>query len=132
MDGPRVAAYGSMLGIAFGGFTWVVVAGNLIHDSRISLAGAVLGAAVWVVGGRALLRSPAHRTMVMGIVILFVVLADWALLAIVLPRLPEQGGSIYVGTSRSAYAMLRPILLVSGLFGTGLVLWDLFGGGTRR
>jgi len=54
-----------------------------------------------------------------------VVLIDWAVLAYVLPRLPEQGGSIYLGTSRSAYTMLQPILLVCGAAGTALVLWDL-------
>ena len=47
------------------------------------------------------------------------------LLGIVLPRIPE-GGSIYFGTSRSAYAMLQPVLIAGGLAGTGLVLWDLF------
>jgi len=119
-----VVSYSSMLGIAFGGFTWVVVAGNLIHEPSVSLAGALLGVGVLIVGGRALLRYPARRGLVMGIAVLFVVFADWAFLRIVLPRIPE-GGSIYVGTSRSAYAALQPILIVAGLAGSGLVLWDL-------
>jgi hypothetical protein len=124
VDGQRVVAYGSMLGIAFGGFTWVVVAGNLIHEPAVSLAGALFGAGVALAGGRALARYPARRGLVTGIVVLFVVLVDWAFLGIVLPRIPA-GGSIVVGTSRSAYAMLPPILIVGGLAGTGLVLWDL-------
>ena len=43
MDGRRVTAYGSMLGVAFGGFTWVVVAGGLIHEPVVSLGGVALG-----------------------------------------------------------------------------------------
>lgn len=121
-----MTAYGSMLGIALGGFTWVVVAGNLIHKPVIGLGGALAGAAVWWIGGRALLRYPERRATVMGIVILFVVLVDWAFLGAVLPRIPE-GGSLYLGTSRSAYTMLQPILLVGGLVGTALVMWDLLG-----
>jgi len=39
-----MAAYGSMLGIALGGFTWVVVAGNLIRKPVIGLGGALAGA----------------------------------------------------------------------------------------
>jgi hypothetical protein len=125
MDGARVTAYGAMLGVAFGGFTWVVVAGNLIHDPRVSIGGALLGIAAWLVGGTLMTRYPARRMTVLGIVILFVILVDWGFLAVVLPRLPEQGGSIYVGTSRSAYVMLQPTLLIMGVVATGLVMWDL-------
>src|SRR6058998_2154343 len=106
-----------MLGVAFGGFTWVVVAGRLIHDPIVSLAGALTGIAVWLVSGTALARYPARRIAVLGIVFLFVALIDWAFLAAVLPRLPAEGGSIYVGTSRSAYVMLQPILIAVGLAG---------------
>ncbi len=81
MDGRRVTAYGSMLGVAFGGFTWVVVAGGLIHEPVVSLGGVALGSLVWWFGD--------------------------------------------LGTSRSAYTMLQPILLVCGAAGTALVLWDL-------
>ena len=71
------------------------------------------------------LKRVIMRRLVMGIVVLFVVFVDWGFLGIVLPRIPE-GGSIYFGTSRSAYAMLQPVLIAGGLAGTGLVLWDLF------
>ena len=125
MDGQRTVAYGSMLGVAFGGFTWVIVAGRLIHDPVVSLAGALTGIAVWLLAGTVLARYPARRIAVLGIVFLFVALIDWAFLAAVLPRLPTEGGSIYVGTSRSAYVLLQPILIAVGLAGTGLVLWDL-------
>ena len=125
MNGQRAIFYGAMLGIAFGGFTWVVVAGNLIHEPILSLAGAVIGLAVGLAGGSSLVRYPERRGLVLGAVMLFVVLVDWAFLAVVLPRLPEQGGSIYFGTSRSAYVLLQPILLIGGVAGTGLVLWDL-------
>jgi len=125
LDGQRVVAYGSMMGVGFGGFTWVIVAGNLIHDPVVSLAGALTGFAVCLVGGTVLARYPARRIAVIGIVFLFVALLNWAFLAAVLPRLPTEGGSIYLGTSRSAYVMLQPILIAIGLAGTGLVLWDL-------
>jgi|SRR5689334_13697386 hypothetical protein len=124
MEAQRVVWYGSMLGVAFGAFTWVVVAGNLIHEPLVSFAGALVAAGTWWVGGRALIANPLRRRLVFGIVILFVVLADWLFLGFVLPRIP-QGGSIYLGTSRSAYAALQPILLVGGLTGTGLIVWDL-------
>jgi hypothetical protein len=125
MEAQRVVAYGSMLGVAFGGFTWVVVAGHLAHDPAVTWGGYLMGFAVWLVGGTVLARYPARRIAVLGTVFLFVALVDWAALAAVLPRLPEQGGSIYVGTSRAAYVMLQPILIAVGLTGTGLVLWDL-------
>lgn len=125
MQAQRVAAYGGMLGLAFGGFTWVVVAGNLIHQPAVSLAGVGLGSLVWFVGGSLLARHPARRALVVGLAILFVALVDRALLAVVLPRLPAEGGSIYIGTSRSAYAMLQPILVIGALGGAGLALWDL-------
>ncbi len=125
MNGQRAIFYGAMLGIAFGGFTWVVVAGNLIHQPAVSLSGVVLGSLVWVVGGWLLVRHPVRRALIMGCVILFVAIVDRALLAVVLPRLPAEGGSIYIGTSRSAYVLLEPILLIAGLAGAGLVLWDL-------
>jgi len=113
-----------MAGVAFGGFTWVVVAGNLIGDPAVSLSGAAVGFAVWWLGARSLIRYPGRRLTVLGIVIVCVTLVDWAYLAVVLPRIPESGGSIYFGTSRSAYLALKPVLLVGGLAGTGLVLWD--------
>src|SRR5947208_16376499 len=98
VDGQRVVSYGSMLGIAFGGFTWVVVAGNLIHEPAVSLAGGLLGAGVWIAGGRALVRNPVRRRVVMGIVVLFGVFADWEFLGIVRQPIPE-GGRSYVGTA---------------------------------
>lgn len=132
MEAQRMVWYGSMLGVAFGAFTWVVVAGNLIHEPAVSLAGALVAVGTWWAGGRALTANPLHRRLVFGLVILFVVLADWIFLGIVLPRIPAQGGSIYLGTSRSAYAALQPILLLGGLVGTGLILWDLLSRGERR
>src|SRR2546429_1012505 len=114
-----------MPGSACGGSTGVGGARTFIHDPAVSLAGGLLGAGVWIAGGRALVRYPVRRRLVMGIVVLFVVFVDWGFLGIVLPRIPE-GGSIYFGTSRSAYAMLQPVLIAGGLAGTGLVLWDLF------
>ncbi len=122
----RAVAYGSMAGVALGGFTWVVVAGRLIHDPIVTIAGYVTGLAVWLVGATLVVRYPARRMAVVGTVVLFVVLVDWGVLAVVLPLLPEQGGSIYFGTSRSAYTLLQPTLLVLGAGATGLVLWDLF------
>src|SRR5437879_13250920 len=72
MDGRRVTAYGSMLGVAFGGFTWVVVAGGLIHEPVVSLGGVALGSLVWWFGGRGLLRYPTRPAMVWGVLTLLV------------------------------------------------------------
>lgn len=114
-----------MAGVAIGGFLWVVVAGRLIRDPAIALSGAAAGIAIWWLGSRGLIRYPSRRLLVLGLVFLGVAVVDWAFLAVVLPRLPEQGGSIYLGTSRSAYQLLQPTLIAIGAVGTGFVLWDL-------
>lgn len=113
-----------MAGVAIGGFLWVVIAGRLIRDPAISLSGAALGIAIWWLGSRSLIRYQSRRLLVLGLVFVCVAVADWAFLAVVLPRLPE-GGSIYLGTSRSAYQLLQPMLLAIGAVGSGLALWDL-------
>ena len=124
MDGQRAVAYGSMAGVAFGGFTWVVVAGHLIHDPVVSISAYAVALGIGWVGARNLIRFPDRRRLVLAIVLLFVVLVDWEYLAVVLPRIPAQGGSIYFGTSRSAYVVLQPVLLVGGLCATAVILWD--------
>ncbi|HYL21892.1 MAG TPA: hypothetical protein VEU74_09010 [Gemmatimonadales bacterium] len=124
MNGQRMTAYGSMGGVALGGFIWVVVAGLLIHDPAIWASGALLALAFWWGGARAMLRYPARALTVIGIVVVCVVLIDAALLAIVLPRLPEQDAGLYFGTSPTAFRAIRPWLWVAGLAGPAVVLWD--------
>src|SRR5437879_13839105 len=94
MDGRRVTAYGSMLGVAFGGFTWVVVAGGLIHEPVVSLGGVALGSLVWWFGGRGLLRYRPRPARGWAGLTLSVVLTAWAFLANVLPGRPNQAAAI--------------------------------------
>lgn len=124
MNGQRMAAYGSMGGVALGGFIWVVVAGLLIHDPAIWASAAVLALAVWWIGARAVLRYPARALAVMGVVVLVVVLIDAAFLAYVLPRLPPEDAGLYYGYSPTAFRALRPWLWVAGVAGPAVALWD--------
>ena len=124
MNGQRMAAYGSMGGVALGGFIWVVVAGALIHDPAIWASGALLAVAVWWIGARTVLRYPARALTVIGVVVLVVVLIDAAFLAVVLPRLPPEDAGLYFGTSPTAFRALRPWLWVAGVAGPAVVLWD--------
>jgi hypothetical protein len=126
MNGPRVAAYGAMGGVALGAFIWVVVAGVLIGDPAIWASGAILALAIWFAGARAMLRYPARALTVIGLVILVVVLIDAAYLAVVLPRLPPEDAGLYLGTSPTAFRAFRPWLWVAGVAGPAVVLWDLW------
>ena len=124
MNGQRMAAYGSMGGVALGGFVWVVVAGLLIHDPAIWACGAILALAIWWVGARAMLRYPTRALAVIGIVVLGVVLIDAAFLAVVLPRLPKEDAGLYFGTSPTAFRALRPWLWIAGVAGPVAALWS--------
>lgn len=126
MNGQRAAAYGAMGGVALGGFTWVVVAGALIHDPVIWASGAVLALVIWWGGAQAALRYPARMLTVLGIVIVGVVLIDAAFLAYVLPRLPPENAGLYYGYSPTAFRAFRPWLWVAGVAGPAVVLWDLW------
>ncbi|PYO77941.1 MAG: hypothetical protein E6K55_05160 [Gemmatimonadetes bacterium] len=126
MNGQRMAAYGAMGGAALGGFTWVVVAGALIHDPAIWASGAVLALAIWWGGARAMLRYPTRVLAVIGIVVLGVVLIDAAFLAVVLPRLPKEDAGLYFGTSPTAFRAIRPWLWIAGVAGPAVALWSLW------
>ena len=124
MNTRRVTAYGAMGGAGLGGFVWVVVAGVLIHDPLIWGLGALAALGVSIGGAQALLRYPTRTLTVVGVVALVVALADFAFLAAVLPRLPEEDAGLYFGTSRTAFRAVRPFLWLAGVAGPVCALWD--------
>ncbi len=116
---------GGTAGAVLGGFIWIVVAGVVLRDPRMWASGAAVAVATWWAAARFFFRYPARVVAILGVTMLFVVLVDWIYLGLLLPRLPEQSGSVSFGTSRASFQVVQPILLAGGLAGTGLVLWDL-------
>lgn len=127
-DGARSrwGVVGGLAGGVIGGFTWVVVGGVVAHAPAFVAGGIAAAALVFAAAVAASARLPAHPFGVLGGTILAIVLLDGVFLALLLPRLPESAAGLYYGTSRTAFAGLRPVLLAASIAGVALVIVDLF------
>ena len=116
---------GGLAGSVIGGFTWVVVGGVVAHQPAFIAGGIAAAVVIFAAAVVATGRLPAHPLGVLGATILAIVLLDGAFLALLLPRLPESAAGLYYGTSRTAFAGLRPLMLAASIAGLALVVVDL-------
>ena len=117
---------GGLAGGIIGGFTWVVVGGVVAHQPAFIVGGIAAAAVVFAAAFAVSTRLPTRLLGVLGVTVLAVVLLDGIFLALLLPRLPESAAGLYYGTSRTAFARLRPLLLAASIAGVVLVVVDLF------
>ncbi|HEY6853575.1 MAG TPA: hypothetical protein VI139_04960 [Gemmatimonadales bacterium] len=126
-DGARSrwGLLGGLAGSVIGGFTWVVVGGLVAHQAAFVAGGIAAAAVVFAGAVAAAARFPARPLGVLGATILAIVLFDGIFLTLLLPRLPESAAGLYYGTSRTAFARLRPLVLAASIAGVVLVVLDL-------
>jgi hypothetical protein len=117
---------GGLAGGVIGGFTWVVAGGVVAHAPAFVAGGITAAVLVFAAALAASARLPDRPLGVLGVTILAIVLLDGVFLAFLLPRLPESATGLYYGTSRTAFASLRPLLLAASIAGVALVIVDLF------
>lgn len=117
---------GGLAGGVIGGFTWVVVGGVVAHQPAFIAGGIGAAAVVFAAAVVASTRLPTRPLGVLGATMLAIALLDGLFLALLLPRLPESAAGLYYGTSRTAFARLRPLLLAASIAGVALVVVDLF------
>jgi hypothetical protein len=120
--GGRWGMLGGIGGGIIGGMTWIVIAGFIIHDAAVWIGGLVAAALVCVSAWRLYWRYAAHPLLVVGVTILLVGVIDLAFLAWVLPRLPADSMSLWIGSNRAAYAPIRPFAMVASASGAFVTL----------
>jgi len=123
--GQRWAVLGGVLGCVVGGFTWVVVAGAVLHDARVWGSALVAGAVVWGGATRLLLRYPNRAFAIVGAGLLCVVLIDWLYLGWVYPRLSALPRADVWDVSQASLRSVQPLLLTAAVIAGGFVLVDL-------
>jgi hypothetical protein len=117
---------GGIGGGIIGGMTWIVVAGVIIHDPAVWIGGLLVAAAVAWSAWRLYLRQPTRPLLVVGVTIFLIGLIDLAFLAWVLPRLPTESMSLWIGSNQAAYAPIRPLAMVASASGAFVTAWQLW------
>lgn len=116
---------GALLGVAGGGFAWMVVTGLVIGSPGASALAVLLGLLCFLGGMRLFRARPERRLTVFGLAILWVSAFDLIFVQLYYDEIPDTVGGITTGKEMLSSLVLTIALAILTLLGVALVAWDL-------